>query len=318
MEPRLLQPGGGWAGQGQGQGQGEGRLKGARLGFAEELPEWQAAYPFVETGYRLDHSACDCIRSAARLHNETVNIHTHLLGAVAWAACCARALGTNEALRSADAATRRAHVALYAAAGVMPLLSAAAHCLAAAGARTAALVWRLDLLGILLLLFARALLEGYLTLYCHRLELSLWLALSTSAYLGGGLFTVALADERPLAPLALLLHLPMLHLRLVEAPRLDPPRRAQLLAALAPTLAGSACGALGFAMRHFNVPERFFASANCDRQKRPRLRLVCDVFGASHQWWHILTVLGPLLCMYGNLDLLAYRTDHSHTCPTAE
>ena len=44
-------------------------------------------YPFVLRGYRLDYDACGCASSTvSHLHNETLNIWSHALGALAWAA----------------------------------------------------------------------------------------------------------------------------------------------------------------------------------------------------------------------------------------
>lgn len=50
------------------------------LGTREEVPEYQRR-PFILAGYRLRTQGCmRCVRSAMALHNETVNIWTHLLG----------------------------------------------------------------------------------------------------------------------------------------------------------------------------------------------------------------------------------------------
>ena len=84
-----------------------------------------------------------------------------------WASAVAR-VARSEPMRSADEATFRFHAAAWACCMAMPLASAAAHALHCAGPRTSRLVWRLDFLGIVLLLGARAALEGYLLLWCHR------------------------------------------------------------------------------------------------------------------------------------------------------
>ncbi|KAF9095838.1 hypothetical protein BGX29_008862 [Mortierella sp. GBA35] len=53
-----------------------------RLLRFEELPkEWQSN-PYILTGYRFLSSKRQCLRSIFRLHNETCNIWTHMLGMV--------------------------------------------------------------------------------------------------------------------------------------------------------------------------------------------------------------------------------------------
>ncbi|KAJ1449121.1 hemolysin-III related-domain-containing protein [Pelagophyceae sp. CCMP2097] len=290
----LAKPGGGWS---------------RRIGFSDELPEWHVAYPYIFSGYRLNHSVCDCIKSAFSLHNETVNIWTHVAGLALWAHVCFEA-SKSDALSSSDDATQNVHWGLYALCGLMPLTSAIAHCLCCAGPKWWAIVWRCDFAGILVLLFSRALLEGYLALYCDRLLVSVWTILVSFAFVGGGTFAVFQMDSRPLAPLALLMHAPLVYFYAGQLPWLLPSRRARAHAALRWTVAGSFCGALGFAVRAFRVPERFLRP---DASRR--LKMWFDVLGASHQWWHVLTIVGPVLCLKGNLLFLAYRNERGDHCP---
>ena len=51
------------------------------LSSQDETPEYLRT-PDVLTGYRVHFSVALCLRSIFRLHNETSNIHTHLLGAL--------------------------------------------------------------------------------------------------------------------------------------------------------------------------------------------------------------------------------------------
>jgi len=46
----------------------------------DEAPEYQKTNPYIRTGYRSPQSWCQCLRSVLSLHNETLNIWTHLLG----------------------------------------------------------------------------------------------------------------------------------------------------------------------------------------------------------------------------------------------
>lgn len=52
----------------------------------DELPEWCQDNPAVKSGYRrISNSTAACFKSLVSLHNETVNIHTHLVSAIALA-----------------------------------------------------------------------------------------------------------------------------------------------------------------------------------------------------------------------------------------
>ena len=47
----------------------------------EQLPAWRKDNPYVLQGYRpLTDNYHDCLRTLAQLHNQTINIYTHLLG----------------------------------------------------------------------------------------------------------------------------------------------------------------------------------------------------------------------------------------------
>lgn len=49
----------------------------------EELPEWLQDNPSIRTGYRApSNSSISCLKSWASIHNETMNIYTHLVPAV--------------------------------------------------------------------------------------------------------------------------------------------------------------------------------------------------------------------------------------------
>jgi len=46
----------------------------------EDCPQYLKSNPYIRTGYRSDQSWRQCLRSVMSLHNETLNIWTHLLG----------------------------------------------------------------------------------------------------------------------------------------------------------------------------------------------------------------------------------------------
>jgi adiponectin receptor len=49
------------------------------VGF-EEAPAYQQDNPFIRTGYRVDFAYSTCLVSLLKLHNQTCNVWSHLLG----------------------------------------------------------------------------------------------------------------------------------------------------------------------------------------------------------------------------------------------
>lgn len=61
----------------------EDEVKGPIITSLEEIPKYSnvfvCVYPFIFYGYRIKHSMNDCLKSIFKLHNETLNIWTHLI-----------------------------------------------------------------------------------------------------------------------------------------------------------------------------------------------------------------------------------------------
>lgn len=159
-------------------------------------------------------------------------------------------------------------------------------------------------MGILALWLARALCESYVLLYCHRGWWLLWAGLSVAVFAASAHHVVATNSTRLFLPLYAYIHLP-----LALAALLDPAFLAvhaagpgdALRGAAKLTLMGSLCGVAGYAVMVSKVPERWSRHG------------VFDTWGHSHQWWHVLTIAGPVLCLEAGRDLLAARLEHA--CP---
>jgi adiponectin receptor len=54
---------------------------GAFIGWREFVPPW-ADVPYINVGYRINHTHKDCVHSLLSLHNETCNVWTHILGII--------------------------------------------------------------------------------------------------------------------------------------------------------------------------------------------------------------------------------------------
>jgi adiponectin receptor len=232
------------------------------------------------------------------VHNETGNIWTHALGGVWWTAASLQSLRSPNLAVRADAFTFRLHAACYALCGLMPLGSALAHTFYCRSAESYVLWWDLDHVGILALWLARALCEGFVLLYCHR---ALWQAWALTC-----LLVFPLAARSVIATQSTALFLPLfafIHVPLLLAATLDDALLAggaggaDLRSGVALTVAGSLCGVAGYALMVLKLPERLAPGK-------------FDLWGHSHQWWHVLTMAGPLLCLEAGRILLAVRLDH--------
>ncbi|KAJ3364614.1 Adiponectin receptor protein 1 [Allomyces arbusculus] len=76
---------------------GKGEKTALRYYRYHEIPAHLQDNEYIYTGYRAFYSHFDCVRSMAHMHNETVNIWSHLLGGVAFAIILAFALDTTPA-----------------------------------------------------------------------------------------------------------------------------------------------------------------------------------------------------------------------------
>jgi len=263
----------------------------ARLGTADELPEWYKPYAFVYSGYRLGYGPCACAASVLSWHNETLNIWTHLLGGVAWFGAC------EKLWRVLPASRRPVHAVLWTVCGAMPLASATAHTFHCVGRRASKALWRLDMASVAALLYSRAVVEGTLFLACWPPLVASWIVAATAVCGVAALLAVALDRPNWLALSFSFLHLPLIY-HVLRDNDADASRAVRLVSL------GSLSGVVGFLVRATNVPERWIAW----RPSKPTdCRLFFDLVGASHQIWHLATILGPVLCLYGTVDLLAYR-----------
>jgi adiponectin receptor len=116
--------------------------------------------PFILTGYRVHFSLRLCLRSLFHVHNETGNVWTHLLGAIAFVALMARsaldvravfaAVETGRALSFVDCAVL---FSFYGCAAACLAFSSVYHLYGCHDEATHHFLYRFDLLGICLLVW---------------------------------------------------------------------------------------------------------------------------------------------------------------------
>jgi hypothetical protein len=59
------------------------RAQKAWIGSCDDVPDHEVDNEFIKSGYRINHhTCCRSIKSLFTCHNESVNVWTHLLGAI--------------------------------------------------------------------------------------------------------------------------------------------------------------------------------------------------------------------------------------------
>ncbi|KAI0202142.1 hemolysin-III related-domain-containing protein [Astrocystis sublimbata] len=148
-----------------------------------ELPVWHQDNPFIRHGYRsISRSTTACIRSLTYLHNETLNIYTHLIPAAlalfvgeAWVLAY---LGRQyEDLGARDYAI---FAVLLSAAAVCLGISSAYHTLMSHSQEVEARWLRLDFVGIIVLIVGSFVSGIYVGFWCEPTERKIYWAMSAS------------------------------------------------------------------------------------------------------------------------------------------
>ncbi|RPA93003.1 HlyIII-domain-containing protein [Choiromyces venosus 120613-1] len=157
-----------------------------------ELPLWMQDNHFIISGYRpQSFSLYKSFHSLTYLHNETVNIYTHLLPSLLSLLLGTYALKTHLLPRYPTSTTPDllSFTCFFASAGICLGLSATYHTLSNHSPRVASFGNKLDYLGIVILIMGSFIPSVHYAFYCHRkLAYIYWLMISL---LGAGCATVS-------------------------------------------------------------------------------------------------------------------------------
>lgn len=273
----------------------------------QELPVWYQDNPCIRTGYRpIFHSTWKCLQSLLYLHNETLNIYTHLIPALTvWTlpSYLIAKLDTNYPQATAADHFILLHNVL--AATVTFALSASYHTIMCHSPKVSMLCLRFDYVGILLLTHA-SFISGIYVGFFHdpHLQTVYWTMITVFA----------------LITAVLVLH-----------PRLQGPkwRGVKTAAFVATGLSGFAPIGHGLLMYGWDVMwERsgmpwwfaegaaytmgvfFFASRFPESVTKWRGKF--DTWGNSHTIFHLFVVLGAVLHLYGAFAAWAKNYGEAH------
>ncbi|KAF0682774.1 Aste57867_25073 [Aphanomyces stellatus] len=276
--------------------------------------EFMAGNHYIRSGYRIHYSAWDCFSSLFELHNETWNVWTHMLGALLFLLLLVVATvsdyapiemtlltSTNQTSQLALATTATAvpqwpiYVFLG---GVMAcfVLSALYHLFYVQDVATASVYLQLDYAGIITLIVGCYVPSIYYGFYCdpslRAIYFSIIALLATAVFVA--CFVPAVQSRTHVRVAAFL---------------------AMILFALVPIV--HAIATFGFWDDHvqvmikpafmcslFNVPGLAFYVSRVPERWYPGL---FDVYGSSHQWWHLCVVVAAVLYYVHLLEHYAWR-----------
>jgi adiponectin receptor len=295
---------------------------------SSNLPPGYVKRPFIHKYYRLNHGFFDCLKSIFVLHNETMNIWSHIIGAVIWL-CMYENCKISEAYLKSDYLTQVFVNVSYGFCIFMPLLSSIYHtfnisttccCILVASNSSKTTIannyenkkttertnfslidkffLRLDLLGILLLWFSRVLLEGHLVWWCERDMFSNLMVISIVFFLICSPIILYKMQIFAFGPLFIVVHTPIASMIISM---LWNSYDGLILTYMIYSISGTVCAFIAFYLYFNKIPECWSPGKY-------------DLFGQSHNYWHFFTWLGPTLVLFGFDSLLKYRVLSGFKC----
>ena len=286
--------------------EGTGAARDRFLSF-DELPSWYQDNPFIRSGYRpVFYSTWKCIQSLLYLHNETLNIYTHLIPALTvWTlpSYLTAKLDTNYPYASKADHFILLHNVL--AATITFALSASYHTVMCHSPKVSTLCLRIDYIGILLLTHASFISGIYVGFFHHpQLQTVYWTMITIFA-----LITAVLVLHPRLQGIGL--------------------RSFRTAAFVATALSGFAPIGHGLLIYGWEVMWKrsgmpwwfaegaaygtgvcFFASRFPESVTRWRGKF--DIWGHSHTIFHLFVVLGAVLHLYGAFSAWVKNYEELH------
>ncbi|KAI1396795.1 mPR-like GPCR protein [Hypoxylon fuscum] len=271
----------------------------------DEIPDWYQDNPYVRRGYRaVSQSTRACFGSWGYVHNETINIYTHLVPAIALLVSGLAYVLTQ--LRHHDGGDAGVVAALLLSAVACLSLSSAYHTLMCHSREVEALWLRLDFVGIILLILGSFVSGIYVGFWCETLERTVYWSMI------GSLSAISII--------------------IVVAPTFQGPRWRTLrlltfvctgLSGLAPIVHGICIFGWSQMMKQSGLPYYlaegglFLLGAVVYATRFPESINpgTFDIYGSSHQVFHVLVVMATVVHLAGVLDAVDYNY-HNRQCPS--
>ena len=251
----------------------------------DDLLQWQRDNEYIRTGYRqASFSFQRSLNSVLRIHNETINIWTHLLGALFYSLV---PLYYYSELRSryntATAGDFLALAILFLGISVCFVLSTFFHTFINHSKEIWKLGNELDHLGIVLVIWSSMIPSDYFGSYCSPRLQYFYCCMATTSAIGCGIFTMKPQFRTPafrlmrsasFAVLGLSAFIPVVHSIIINGWELQNQRMS-----IAYFIGLGTLNATGTAIYAARIPERWYPKT-------------FDIYGSSHQIMHIFVALG--------------------------
>jgi len=164
----------------------EKRIENALTVLWDDLPSWQQDNHYIHSGYRpASASFKKSFTSLGYLHNESVNIYSHLLGAIAFSMAGAILYAvTKPRYESATASDILAFACFFAGAALCLGMSGTYHTISNHSPKVAKFGNKLDYVGIVFLITGSFIPSVFYGFYCHpHLQEAYWFMVSLSGIL---------------------------------------------------------------------------------------------------------------------------------------
>lgn len=268
----------------------------------KDLLPWQRDNSYVLTGYRhASHSYRVSLSSMFRWHNETINIWSHLLGALLFVGFLLHSYSqANTRYQSASSSDTFILAVFFAGVVMCFLLSTLFHVLLNHSEEAHSLGSQLDHLGIVIVIWASAVPTDYFGFYCDEHLRYLYWTVASATAISCAIFTLRPAFRAPsyrpmrsamYACLGLSIFVPAAHGVVLNGWELQNQRMS-----LAYFIGLGVLNGTGTVIYTARVPERWYPKT-------------FDLVGQSHQTMHVLVICGALSHTVG----LARAFDYWHS-----
>lgn len=277
------------------------------LQFWDEIPSWQQDNEYILSGYRQATGSFQrCFQSLTYIHNETVNIYSHIIGAALFLTA---PIYTYRALYLRYPRATRADIFVFATffygVSICFVLSATYHIISNHSPKVQKFGNQLDYLGIVILMWGSTIPSIYYGFYCHpQLQKIYWANVSVLASLCVVAtlhpkfrhptirpYRAAMYAGLGLSAVVFVVHGILLHGWTVQNQRMS-------LDWMGLMALFNLIGAVTYAAR---IPEKL----------RP---LRYDLYGSSHQVLHVAVILAGLAHMFGLFRAFDYLHTNGSVC----
>lgn len=281
--------------------------KGRRLRSWDQIPPWQQDNEYIFSGYRqATGSFKECLESLGYIHNETVNIYSHVIGASIFLIASIYTYRTlNLRYSKATQADILVFSTFFYGVAICFMLSATYHIITNHSPKIQKIGSQLDYLGIVILMWGSTIPSIYYGFYCDpQLQKIYWTNVSMLAILCVIAtlhpkfrhptirpYRAAMYAGLGLSAIVFVIHGILLHGWVAQNRRMS--LDWMVLMAL------------------FNPAGAVIYTARIPEKLRP---LKFDVYGNSHQFLHVAVIFAGLAHMLGLFRAFDYLHTHDSVC----